>query len=195
MPDPDREAADRPVAAILVEGRSDEAAVRAAARQLGHDLRAARVEVVPIGGAMAIRRALALYGPDGAGLRLAGLVDVGEVRHTCRALFDGLDDEPYPGALAAAGFFVCDRDLEDELIRALGPGRVLDLLAERGDLDRFRTFQNQPAHRGEDVRDQLRRFLGTTAGRKIAYGAHLVEVLHPGEVPVPLSSAVEHAMG
>ncbi|WP_420110837.1 TOPRIM nucleotidyl transferase/hydrolase domain-containing protein [Pseudactinotalea sp.] len=185
------------VAAILVEGRSDEAAVRAAARLLDLDLEAAGVLVAPIGGAMAFRRALAEYGPGGAhgdGLRLAGLVDVGEVRHTCRALFDGLDDEPYDGALAHAGFFVCKRDLEDELIRALGAGRVQAVLDDRGDLDRFRTFQHQPAHRDEPVTDQLRRFLGTTAGRKIAYGAHLVEALAPGEIPTPLRSAVEHAI-
>lgn len=184
----------RPVAAILVEGRSDEAAVRAVAAGLGHDLAAAGVLVVPIGGAMAIRHALAQHGPEGADLRLSGLVDVGEVRHTCRALFGGRDDEPFAGALAQAGFFVCDRDLEDELIRALGVGGVQEVLADRGDLDRFRTFQNQPAHRDEDVRDQLRRFLGTTAGRKISYGAYLVEALPPDAVPAPLRDVVAFAL-
>lgn len=167
----------------------------AAAAVLGHDLAAGGVVVVPIGGAMAIRRALARYGPEGERLRLAGLVDVGEVRHACRALFDGRDGEPYPGALNRAGFFVCDRDLEDELIRALGVSAVQRVLAERGDLDRFRTFQQQPAHRGEDLRDQLRRFLGTTAGRKIAYGGHLVEALSPDGVPAPLAGVVEHMIG
>jgi hypothetical protein len=169
-----------------VEGRSDEAAVRAAAELLGRDLEAEGVDVVPIGGAMAIRHALAQHGPAGRGLRLAGLVDVGEVRHVVRALFEGAPTEPYDGALTRAGFFVCDRDLEDELIRALGPGRVEAELATRGDLDRFRRFQHQPAHRDEDVTDQLRRFLGTTAGRKISYGRDLVEALAPDELPDPL---------
>lgn len=182
-----------PVAAILVEGRSDEAAVRAAASVLGHDLAATGIEVVPIGGAMAIRRALARH--RGEELRTVGLVDIGEVRHVCRALFDGLDDEPYPGALARAGFFVCDRDLEDELIAALGVARVQEVLAEHGDLDRFRTFQHQPAHRDEDARDQLRRFLGTTAGRKISYAARLVRALPPDDVPAPLRGVLASALG
>lgn len=182
------------VAAILVEGRSDAAAVRAAAGLLGHDLNKAGIDVVPIGGAMAIRNALAAYGPDGEGLQLAGLVDIGEVRHTCRALFGGAEQEPYEGALAGAGFFVCDRDLEDELIRALGVSGVQRVLAERGDLDRSRTFQHQPAHRDEPDADQLRRFLGTTAGRKIAYATHLVEALSPATLPAPLRDVVEHAI-
>jgi len=168
--------------------------VRCSATLLGHDLSAAGVDVVPIGGAMAIKHALAAYGPGGEGLRVSGLVDVGEVRHTCRALFGGHDSEPYMGALARAGFFVCDRDLEDELIRALGVSGAQNVLAEQGDLDRFRTFQRQPAHRGEDPHDQLRRFLGTAAGRKIAYAAHLVKALPPGQLPLPLRSAIEHAM-
>jgi hypothetical protein len=168
--------------------------VRCSATLLGRDLEAAGVDVVPIGGAMAIRHALAAYGPGGEGLRVSGLVDVGEVRHACRALFGGVDAEPYDGALERAGFFVCDRDLEDELIRALGVGGAQHVLAEQGDLDRFRTFQHQPAHRGADPHDQLRRFLGTTAGRKIAYARHLVEALAPGALPRPLRSAVEHAM-
>lgn len=184
-----------PVAAILVEGRSDEAAVRAAATVHGLDLDAAGVLVVPIGGAMAIGRALARYGPGGEDLRLAGLVDVGEVRHTCRALFGGLDHEPYPGALARSGFNVCDRDLEDELIRAHGVAGVRELLAEHGDLDRFRLFQHQPAHREEEPHDQLHRFLGTTAGRKVSYGAWLVESLPPAAVPAPLTGVLEAALG
>nr|WP_241681293.1 hypothetical protein [Pseudactinotalea terrae] len=166
----------------------------AAAALLGHDLAAAGVGVIPIGGAMAIRRAVAEHGLGGAGLRLAGLIDIGEVRHVCRALFGGADVEPYPGALASAGFFVCDRDLEDELIRALGIEGVEAVLTEHGDLDRFRKFQHQPAHRHEPVTDQLHRFLGTTAGRKISYGTHLVEALAPETLPAPLRSVLEHVL-
>lgn len=166
----------------------------AAAALLGYDLAAAGVGVIPIGGAMAIRRALAEHGLGGAGLRLVGLIDIGEDRHVCRALFGGASTEPYPGALDDAGFFVSDRDLEDELIRALGIEGVETVLAEHGDLDRFRTFQHQPAHRGEPVTGQLHRFLGTTAGRKISYGAHLVEALAPENLPAPLRSVLERAL-
>jgi predicted ATP-dependent endonuclease of OLD family len=44
---------------ILVEGITDRIALEATARLLGSDLAAQGVEIVPIGGAQAIRRAFA----------------------------------------------------------------------------------------------------------------------------------------
>src|SRR2546423_15687855 len=63
---------------ILVEGVSDQLALEALAQRRGRNLKAEGVAVVPIGGATNIGRALTLYGPGGAGLRLAGLFDTGE---------------------------------------------------------------------------------------------------------------------
>ena len=54
---------------------------------------------------------------------------------------------------------VCVRDLEDELIRALGSGPVEEVVAANGELETFRSFQNQPAWRGRPTEDQLRRWL------------------------------------
>ena len=52
------------MAVILVEGITDRIAVEAVAAKLGRDLAAEGVEVVPIGGAQAIRRAAAEYGDE-----------------------------------------------------------------------------------------------------------------------------------
>ena len=86
-----------------------------------------------------------------------------------------------------AGFYVCDADLEDELIRALGPSCVEDVIAEQGELRAFRTFQQQPAQRGRAIDAQLRRFMGTHSGRKLKYGRLLVAALDLGRVPRPLA--------
>ena len=86
---------------------------------------------------------------------------------------------------------VCDRDLEDELIRALGPGRVQEVLADLGELERFRAFQRQPQWRGREVTEQLRRFAGTASGRKLLLARRLAEELTPTTTPPALLRLVE----
>ena len=68
---------------VLVEGRSDEVAVRALARAYGRDLAAGGIDVVPMGGITNIRAAATRS--HAAGERLAGLYDSAEVRFVRRA--------------------------------------------------------------------------------------------------------------
>jgi len=159
---------------ILVEGESDREAVIAVAGVLG--VRLAEVSVVPIGGATNARRAALAFGVRGGGARLLGLSDRGEERHFRAALADEPD----------AGYEVCVEDLEDELMRALGPDRVLQVIDADGLAGRFRTFSAQPAQREWSIERRLRRFVGTTAGRKIRYGRLLAQALRPEQVPGPL---------
>ena len=84
------------------------------------------------------------------------------------------------------GFYVCDADLEDELIRALGSPAVEEVLAANGDLNPFRTFQKQPAWRGRPAERQLRRFMGSADSRKLRYARLLVDALPLDRVPRPL---------
>jgi hypothetical protein len=178
---------------ILVEGVSDEAAIVALAG-IAADLELARLCNIPMGGATNIAKYLdALTGP-GLDLRVAGLCDSGEERYFRRALtrvgFGAIEDRE---ALAAAGFFVCVEDLEDELIRALGVEAVQEVLDEQGDSGLFHTFQNQPAQRGRPLDRQLRRFLGTTSGRKERYATLLAGALDPATVPLPLGELLRFA--
>ncbi|GAB2966040.1 hypothetical protein GCM10023080_029820 [Streptomyces pseudoechinosporeus] len=69
---------------------------------------------------------------------------------------------------------------------ALGPDRVAELVRAEGNERPLRTFLNQPAQQGRTAQQQLRRFFGTTSGRKIHYGRVLVEALAPDRVPAPL---------
>lgn len=165
---------------VLLEGPSDLAAVDALAARRGRALTAEGVCVLPMGGAMSVGRFAHLLGPPGLGLRLTGLCDEAERHCYARGLAraDAAQD----------GFFVCAADLEDELVRALGPARVQELIRAEGDERFLRTFLRQPAQRNRTAQQQLRRFFGTKKGRKIHYGRVLVEALAPDEVPAPLEA-------
>jgi hypothetical protein len=125
-------------------------------------------------------------GRHGLGLRLAGLYDIAELAYVRRVLErTGLaaSADATAGATEDHGFYACDADLEDELIGALGTAAVVGVLDAEGELASFRRFQNQPAQRGRDLHAQLRRFLGTRAGRKVRYGKLLVDALDLDRVP------------
>lgn len=184
--------ADDVQAVVLVEGLSDRAALQALAAVSGRDLAGDGVAVVAIGGATNIARYLALYGPEGRDLLLAGLCDAGEERAFRRRLTRaGFGDDLTRAGMEQLGFFVCDLDLEDELIRALGVDAVERVIEQQGELASLRIMQRQPAQRGRTAEQQLRRFIGTRSGRKIRYGQLLVEALEPGQVPAPLVGVLD----
>jgi hypothetical protein len=165
---------------VLVEGTSDRRAVETLARRRGRDLDAEGVAVVPMGGYGNLPRLLEEY----HGVRRAGLYDAGEERHFLRAL--GCEDGD---ALERAGFYACTRDLEDELTRAVGPDGVERVLAEQGELRRFRTYQKQLAHRDRPLEEQLYGFMWN---RKLRYAVLLVEALDLDRVPRPLDRVLAH---
>jgi hypothetical protein len=178
---------------VLVEGISDQRALEALALRQGRNLDAEGVSVVPIGGAQAIGRLLALFGPQGRDVELAGLCDVAEEGLFRRALERaGFGSDLTRDGMESLGFFVCVADLEDELIRALGAAAVERVIASEGELTSFRTFQNQPAWRGRAAEDQLRRFLKTYGGRNIRTASLLVDALDPSQVPRPLDGVLAH---
>ena len=180
-------------AVVLVEGTSDQAALEALAQRRGRDLHAEGVSVVPMGGAKNIRSSLAMFGPDGYDVRLAGLCDAAEEGDFRRGLERaGLGSSLDRAGMEALGFYVCVEDLEDELIRCLGAEAVEEILRAQGDLGSFRTFQKQPAQQGRTVHRQLRRFMGTRGGRKIQYATLLVEALDLTRVPRPLDRVLGH---
>ena len=120
------------------------------------------------------------------GTTVAGLCDRGEVRFVAGALRRLGHPVEAHADLATYGFFVCDEDLEDELIRALGTAAVIDAIDREGELGRLRTFQNQPFQRGRSLHDQLHRFAGTKSGRKVRLAAALAEELALDALPTPL---------
>src|SRR6266568_2365920 len=127
-------------AVVLVEGVSDRAALAVLAGRRGMDLAAAGIEIVSMDGITNIGHFLDLYYAPGSDVCVTGLYDDGEERFVRRGL---------------------DRvGLEDELIRAIGPSAVEEIVEASGELRSFRTLQRQPAQRSRSLHDQLRRLMG-----------------------------------
>ena len=180
-------------AIVLVEGISDQIALETLAARRGRNLDAEGVLIVPIGGAQAAGRFLTRFGPQGSDTKMAGLCDVGEEEVFRRSLERaGFGSRLTRADMERLGFHVCVVDLEDELIRALGPAAVEAVVESEGDLGSFRTFQKQPAWREQRIEGQLRRFLGSADRRKIRYARLLVDALDLDQVPRPLDGVLAH---
>ena len=167
---------------VLVEGASDAVVVRTLCPAYGVD--PAAVDVRDMGGVTNLAHHLrALDGTH----RVLGLYDAPEERVVLRALQRAGHDVTDRAGIERLGFRVCDRDLEEELIRALGPAAVEEALVAMGDLERFRAFQRQPQWRGRALADQLHRFAGTASGRKLLLATHLARLLTAETTPAPLA--------
>jgi len=166
-----------PTTALLVEGESDQAAVEATARALNRDLASDGVLIVPMGGATSIGHFAAEFGPAGRDLELVGLCDAAERSFFARYL----DND---------GIHVCNADLEDELLRALGIEESIAFIESQGELKRFRTMQKQPHQRDRPIGHHLQNYCGIRAGRKARYARGMVEWLPPERIPLPLRQLV-----
>jgi hypothetical protein len=178
---------------VLVEGFSDQIAIETLAERRGRDLAGEAVAVVPIGGAQAVSQFLSRFARRGSDVRLAGLCDAGEEVVFRRSLQEaGFGSRLTRREMERIGFFVCEADLEDELIRALGPSAVQAVVEAEGDLDAFRTFQHQPAWRGQPIERQLHRFMGSAGRRKLRYARLLADALDLDAVPRPLAGVLAY---
>jgi hypothetical protein len=179
---------------ILVEGESDALAVEAYARRIGRDLADEGVDVLALGGGGAFGAQIRELGPAGRDLTLLGLCDADHERRWARWLeAASLGRDLDRAAMETLGFFVCDADLEDELVRGIGVPQVLELVGAVGEGPAYRTLARQPAQRGKTDAQLLRRFFGTKAGRKARYAPLLVEALPVGADPRPLVELLARA--
>jgi hypothetical protein len=129
-------------------------------------------------------------GPEGLGVRLAGLCDAAEERHFQRALERaGFGSNLGRADLEALGFYVCDVDLEDELVRSLGAAVVERVIEAEGEWASFQTFQKQPEKRRLTRDAQLHGFMWN---RKIRYARLLVDALDLAQVPRPFDRVLAH---
>ena len=173
---------------VLVEGISDLMALEAVAQRQGRDLQSEGTVVAPVGGAHAFEQHLEHLRERGVQVR--GLVDQAE-EEIVRGAITGMVDSAMGSDPEGLGVYVCIEDLEDELIRAVGPSRVEAILEREGDLGSFRSLQKQPAWRDGDVTAQLRRFMGAGARRKLRYARLLALELDPDQVPRPLDRVLK----
>lgn len=180
-------------AVILVEGISDQIAIETLAIRRGRDLDSEGVAVLPIGGAQAITRYARELGPGGQQLALAGFCDADAAETLRRGLTKARIGNPRTTAeMASLGFYICVKDLEDELIRAAGVETVEAIIESQGELGAFRTFQRQPEWRGRPIHDQLHRFFGSKSRRSLRYARLLIEIIETSRVPRSLDAVLAH---
>ena len=164
-------------AVVLVEGESDRIVVERLAARRGRELAAEGVAVIAVGGAHALERTLSTLEAE----RIACLYDRGEEEAVRRALGRA--------GVTPDGFYACDPDLEGELVRALGPEKMLQLIETRGQLDAFRIYQKQPDKRSLSLEAQLHGWLHNW---KVRYALALVDALDLDHVPAPLDGVLAH---
>jgi hypothetical protein len=178
---------------VLVEGLSDQIVLEVLAERQGKALRGDGTFVVPTGGVTNFARYLALFGPRGRDVRLAGLYDSPVADRVRRSLEKaGIDPGGERAGLENCGFYGCVTDLEDEMIRALGPGQVEQVVAAEGELRSLRTLQRMPFHQHRPLADQLHRFIGGHSGRKYRYARLLAHSLDLADLPAPLAGLLGH---
>ena len=177
---------DRPAAGIvvLVEGPSDVAAVRALAATRGIPL--AGVDLRSLAGVTNIRRALTEAYAARPRPVVLGLCDAGETGFVERALAAVGHPVRDASDLAAYGFFVCQRDLEEELLRALGVPRTIEVIAGEGLVDKLDTLRQQPHWVDRPIHEVLHRFCGVASGRKELLAGALAAALPAEQIPAPL---------
>jgi hypothetical protein len=149
---------------VLVEGESDRVVVESLVARFGGS-----AEVIAMGGATNVRNFAARH-PDAL-----GLCDAGEERFFARVL---------------ERWFVCDPDLEGELIRALGVEGVEAVIAQQGELASFRRLQQMPDQRPRTPEQHLARFFGGRSGNKARYAPLLLAALPDERVPEVLRELV-----
>lgn len=181
-----------PPVLVLLEGPSDVAALRALLAGSGTPaVPGTAYRLVDMGGVTNTAAHLRAAARADAAAAVLGLCDAREawvVVRALRGLGVQLEGEH---ELAARGFFVCDRDLEEELIRALGGTACLALLDDLGLGHGFRAFSRQQAWAGRPLEERLRRFAGVASGRKIRLAGAMAAALPPVRVPPPIAGLVD----
>lgn len=175
---------------LIVEGESDQVAVRALAGRLERDLDAEGISVVSLEGAGSFATFFALLGPAGLDIPICGLCDA-DHESSWRGVLASVDSAiSDTAAMEARGFFVCRSDLEDELFSSLGSTGVESALRAAGDGPAFDRFAEQPSQEGSHE-DKLRRYVDRN---KVRSAAALVDALAiPASVPQPLLGLLSYA--
>jgi len=123
-------------------------------------------------------------------VQLAGLCDASDAKKWSTALGDhGFGKALDLGAMGKAGFFVCDKNLEDVLVTAVGTTQTLQIIDSQGEKVAFETFAKQPAQIGKPLHEQLCGYIHTR-GRQIKYAPLLADALDLTKVPPPLEGVI-----
>ncbi len=180
---------------VLLEGASDVAAVRVVAGRAGISLADQGVHLVDMHGATNIRRHLIAAAEAADRPRVLGMCDAPEAPYFVRALrrvgcaVESADELPW------WGFQVCERDLEDELMRDLGELGIRGVLEGLGLTQRLAMLTQQPAWVSGTFHEQVHRFAGAASGRKELMAGAMAEALDMDQLPKPLAGLLDAISG
>lgn len=177
---------------MFVEGPSDRLAILSLAKKNNLSLDSLGVSVIALNGAGILAWFLKLFGPAGFQLPVCGICDLDHASQWSKVLENsGLGKNLSRSDMEKIGFFVCDRDMEDELVRALGDAVVLQAIDENGDIKDWNLFCQQSNNKVLAQPAQIRAFLA--AKRKVLYAPILVSKLST-TVPRPLKEVLDFAI-
>lgn len=172
---------------MFVEGPADRLAILSLARKNNLSLDSRGVSVIALNGADILTWFLKLFGPTGFQLPVCGMCDLDHAPQWSKCLEDsGLGKNRSQADMEKIGFFVCDRDLEDELVKALGDAKVIQAINENGDTKAWNVFCQQPTYKALAQPALIRAFL---AKRKVLYAPILVSELST-TIPRPLKEVL-----
>jgi ABC-type Mn2+/Zn2+ transport system ATPase subunit len=169
--------------AILVEGFSDLLAVRVLAPLLNIALDANGVSVISLEGADLFKHYLELLGPSGLDLELRGLVDLDHEAAWIQRLTAAGIVVTDRTTLNAAGFQVCDPDLEAELVAPLSAQEIETVFDADGALSEFQDYSGQPSQAGLSTSEIQLRFIKKD---KIRWAPLIAEAISAAAVPLPI---------
>lgn len=133
---------------LLVEGPADRIIVQACASAMGVNLDSLGISIVELGGAQSFKQAYRLFGPDGFGIDLLGLVDQDCEGKWASEIGVSITD------LQSNGIFVARADLEEEYTSALGAVGVVEALTTFGAFTTSQLLEAYPATRVQDLSDK-----------------------------------------
>jgi len=172
---------------VLVEGPSDRVALLRLSERLKRNLDAEGVTVLSLQGAGGIAAHLKLLGPAGLGLEVLGLCDEDREANWTKELQKAGIPATDRASMAANGFFVAVKDLEDEFIQVLGISAVMAAISAHGEAATFAQFAQQPKYKPMAPAERLRVFLHNDAVR---WAIALTDALNLSHIPGSLSAII-----
>lgn len=177
-------------AVLLVEGASDRIVCDLVARLIGVDLNRTGVSTFDMGGSGMFARAYGLFGPAGFDLPLFGVLD-----EDARTRWSEVLDVDPSDIEADGHYVVCNPELEDVYVNALGVERMLELLLAS---PTFTEGSIRQACGGIDLADMTLPTLASYCShdkRKIPAALALVAGVTPGEAETiePVATIVRAA--